>query len=243
MIERFPSRRDRAFRRRASPFGALVVAVTFAAIDARVAAQRGIDVERFRPALDAEGFLGLQGTATPGPGRAVLTLATSWSHRPLLLTPPPLTVIAHRVTADLSLEVGVGGRWALALDLPIVAYQRAFSQALDDGLGVVPANAVGDPRLSVRWRMLGEDARILRERPEGPGIALQATTSVPAGEERAFAGDSAAAELRLLADFHLFGAGAGVGVGWRHRFETRAFAGVRFGDEIDAAIALKLPIP
>ena len=41
-------------------------------------AQRNVDLERFVPATDARGFLGVQGTRTPGAGRATYGVLASY---------------------------------------------------------------------------------------------------------------------------------------------------------------------
>lgn len=224
-----------------------MVLILFCAGVSTASAQRGIEVERFRPALDADGFFTLQGTTTPGPGRWNVGLWTSWATDPVVLSlsdGSSVDVIAHRVTTDFQLQVGIGGRLGLALDVPLVLFQDTDGQALGDGRGELSATAFGDPRLVARYRILGQDARVYRERNEGGGLAVQVTGSIPAGEEDALAAEhGVTTELAAMADFHVFGAGAGAMLGWRHRFEPRDFVGIRFRDELEMTLALKVPIP
>ncbi|MFI5309484.1 MAG: hypothetical protein ACHQ53_19160, partial [Polyangiales bacterium] len=42
-------------------------------------AQRAVQLERFTPSLDAEGFLGVQGTRTPGSDHMTLGLFTDYA--------------------------------------------------------------------------------------------------------------------------------------------------------------------
>ncbi len=213
-----------------------------------VGAQRSVDVQRFRPTLDYDGFLGMQGTSVPGPWRWNVGL---WSH----YAKGPLTaggddVISHRLAANLLAQVGIGGRFALALDVPMVLYQVADETPLRDGLGPIAAQAMGDPRFVARLRVFGQTFDVPRERTEGPGIALMGAVTIPAGTEDAFSGEGAATlEARAIGDFHIFGAGAGLSLGWRHRFEKRPLgtdgAGnpIQFRDELLFGLGVKVPIP
>lgn len=211
-------------------------------------AQRSVDVTRFRPSLDHEGFLGMQGTSVPGPWRWNVAL---WSH----YVKAPLTaggddVIGHRLAANLMAQVGIGGRFALALDVPMVLHQVADASLLRDGRGPIAAQAMGDPRLVARVRFFGESFDVPRERTEGPGLALMGAVTIPAGTEDAFAGEGASRlELRAIGDFHIFGAGAGLSLGWRHRFENRELGTdgegnpVVFRDELLFGVGVKVPLP
>ena len=211
-------------------------------------AQRSLDVQRFRPTLDYDGFLGIQGTSVPGPWRWNVGLWSHYGKGPL--NAGGEDVIAHRLAANLLAQVGIGGRFALALDVPLVLYQVADATPLRDGLGPIAAQAMGDPRLVARLRVFGETFDVPRERSEGPGVAVMGAVTIPAGTEDAFSGEGAATlELRAIGDFHLFGAGAGLSLGWRHRFERRALgtdaAGdpLLFRDELLFGLGLKVPIP
>lgn len=212
------------------------------------AAQRSVDVQRFRPALDHQGFLGLQGTSVPGPWRWNVGLWTHYANGPL--TADGQDVISHRLAANLLAQVGIGGRFALALDVPMVLYQVADATPLRDGLGPIAAQAMGDPRVVARLRFYGETFDVPRERTEGPGLALMAAVTIPAGTEDAFSGEGAATlETRAIGDFHIFGAGAGLSLGWRRRFHQRTLGTdaegdpVRFRDELVFGLGVKVPIP
>jgi hypothetical protein len=205
-----------------------------------------VDVERFVPTLDDNGFLGVQGTRTPGPWRYNLGMWTSWSTNVLVVRTgrEETDIIDHRVTTDLFFQLGIGGRLGLALDVPLVAFQDANADPLGVDGRAVSATAFGDPRLVARYRFYGENSIIERERNEGHGIAVLVASTLPLGQEDAFAGEGAVrTDVQALADFHVLGAGAGAMVGWRHRFGTRDLLGVRFRDEVSFGVALKLPIP
>lgn len=230
---------------RSRSIAALAVAVvSLVAMHAR-AQQRSLDLTRFVPPLDAEGFLGVQSTAAPGAGRADTVLTLDYAWRPLIVTTADgrvVPIIEDRLTADVGIQVGIGGRLALGLAVPLVLWQSTNGRALDGQ--PLPSVAAGDPRLSARYRILGESASVARERHEGPGLALAITGWLPAGQTDAFLGEGA---LRLaaqvLADFQVLGAGVGGVLGFRHRFERRYLLGERYSSELELGLALKLPIP
>jgi hypothetical protein len=209
-------------------------------------AQRALDIERFTPALDDRGFLSLQGPRTPGSALWNLGLFLSYSYRPLDVTPDdldqPVKLVEHRMTGDLLGQVGLGGRGAAALSLPLV-----FGQVGDRAFGddrSLPVATVGDPKIAARYRLIGDDADQQLEHRDGPGLALQAGASLPLGHRQAFAGEGALrSQLQLIGDFQLLGAGVGATVGWLHRFRPRDFYQWRFRDELNFGAAFKMPIP
>ena len=223
-------------------------AITTSMLASGAHAQRGIDIDRMTPALDGEGFLGIQATVTPGPGRWNVGLVTSWTTDSLVLRDPmtddETDIIDHRIAADFQMQIGLGGRFAIGLDVPLLLYQEADGELFGDGEGTMAATGLGDPRLALRWRFVGDDARVYRERNEGPGLALQGAVTLPIGDEAAFVSEAGVTtDLDLIADFHVLGAGVGAVLGWKHRFVDREILGVSFEDEISLGGALKLPIP
>ena len=229
-----------------SPRLALLALALASLVAPRARAQeRALDLTRFVPPLDAEGFVGIQGTATPGPGLADAVFALDYAWRPLLVTTAgggQVAIIEDRVTTDVALQLGVGGRLALGLAVPLVFWQTTNGVALDGQ--PLPSVAAGDPRVSARYRLFGESASIARERLEGPGVAVQVTGWLPAGQTDAFLGEGAVRlAAQLMADFQVLGAGVGGVLGFRHRFEPRGLPGARFGSEVEFGLALKLPIP
>jgi len=224
----------------------LSVAVACVLLQAgHVCAQRSVDVSRFVPALDQDSFLGLQGTRTPG---QLKTNFAFWSdYAAGLLTVESaggeqVAAVEHRVTSRVMAQLGLGGRLALALDVPFVPWQAGDEGGFSTSR-VAPA-AIGDPRLIARVRLLGEatDERVLRR--DGPGLALQGTVMAPFGADDSYLGEgSTRTLLSLLGDFQIFGAGLGVGLDWLHRFTPRDLYAARFHDELGFSVAVKLPIP
>ncbi len=227
-------------------FGWVAVALGIALAPTPARAQRGIDVDKLSPALDHQGFLGIQATRTPGPFRWNVGLVVDWSTDPLTGRDGDTrtSFVRNRVNGHFLFQLGLGGRFALGLDLPLVLFQDGDPTLLGDGLGALPTTALADPRISLRWRFLGEDSRVERERNEGEGVALAAAITPPLGTDRSFAAErGTTSEIQAIGDFHLFGAGIGAMLGWRHRTEPEIVLGTEFRDDIQFGLALKLPIP
>ncbi len=208
-------------------------------------AQQHVNIERFVPALDNEGFLGLQATRTPGSELWNLGLFFSYGYDPFVVSTreeESVSAVEHRLTSFFSAQMGIGGRAAVAMDLPVLAVQSG--EPMPGEQAELPSSALGDPRVLARYRFWGDDADEETEHHDGPGVALQAGVALPAGRDDALLGEGALrTEFQLLADFHLLGAGLGAGLGWLHRFEPRDFYTARFRDDITFAAALKVPIP
>jgi hypothetical protein len=213
------------------------------ALCATAHAQRAIDLERFTPALDGEGFLGVQGTRTPGRDHMSLGLFGGYSGTLLQVdrgSGSDAALVQRRVSGVLSTELGLGTRVALGMAMPLVLHQSGEKLASSDPR--LPAFAIADPTVHLRYRFVGDTDEAARR--DGPGLALQLSSSLPAGDVDAFAGEGAVrTHAQLLADMHLLGAGVGASVGFRHRFEGRTLFGVELHDELTFGAALKLPIP
>ena len=234
-----------AFVRAASAVFVAIVTVT--TVPAGAEAQRSLDLLRVRPALDAQGFLAVPGTAVPGHGRWDIGLATYYTKAPLSVRTADgrsPDVIAHRLDADLYAQVGIWRRFSLSLELPLVLHQSTATAALADDGPAIASQAFGDPRITARARVFGEDPPDdPRGRYEGPGVAILARTTVPLGDEEAFVGEGQATlDLQVLTDFHLLGAGAGLMLGWRMRPHDRVVGDVTFRDELHFGIGLALPL-
>jgi OmpA-OmpF porin, OOP family len=220
---------------------AAALGLSLLALDAEPAnAQRDVDIERFTPALDAEGFLGVQGTRTPGHLRTSFGAFVHYGHGVLTTeaASDAVDVVAHRAAASLSAELGLGARAALALTMPLVLYQTGDSLP---GAAELPAVALSDPGLHARYRLFGDAGE---QRRDGPGLALQIGATAPLGADGAFAGEGAVrGYAQLLADMHVLGAGVGASIGIRHRFDARELFGRTLRDEMTFGAALKVPIP
>jgi len=227
-------------------FGAvlgLVVALTACSS----ASAQAINIESFRPTLDRFGFLGIQGSGTPGHKRWNLGLYTWYSNDPLRIRYADGTgeqVIDNRLSGDLFFELGLFGRWALALEVPLVLYQNGETTQPVNGRTSFTGFAVTDPRFTTKIRILGKKTEETQNRPDGPGLGLLLTIPVPIGSTSLYASDGQFTfDAQLLGDFHLLGTGAGTMLGWRYRVNPREFGDATLGQELLYGFALKPPIP
>jgi hypothetical protein len=221
-----------------------VVALLWLVSAGSASAQRRVAIDRLEPAFDRHGFVGVQGTRAPGHLQVDTALWLSWTEDLLQLTGVPITVVDHRLASHLMVQLGLGGRYALALDVPVVLFQSGDPHGLDD-LGALPAFAGGDPRLVFRARLLGEEAaQEAPRRAEGFGLAALASITAPIGAERGYVAEaSAVASLQMVADFHVLGLGVGAMLGWRHRFQNTSILDVEFRDELTFGIGFEVPLP
>jgi len=229
-------------------FAALLGLVIALAASTSASAQE-INIERFRPTLDRFGFLGMQGSATPGHTRYNLGLVTWYSNKPLRIRYSDTAgaqVIDHRMTGDFFFEVGLFGRWSLALEVPLVFYQSGeISQPVPQtGATSFTGFAVEDPRFTTKVRFFGKKTEETQNRPDGPGLGLLLTIPVPIGSSSFYASEGQFSfDAQFLGDFHLLGAGAGMMLGWRYRVSSRDFGVDTLGQELQYGFSLKPPIP
>lgn len=210
-----------------------------------------LNTDRFRPSLDRFGFLGIQGSATPGHKRFNLGLMTWYANEPLRIryTDGPQTgtaveLVDHRMVGDLFFEVGLFGRWALALEVPLVFYQTGETDQPVNGRTSFTGFAVEDPRFTTKIRLVGKKTEETQNRPDGPGLGFVLTMPVPIGSQSFFVGEGQFTfDARLIGDFHLLGAGAGVMLGWQYRVNERTFGAATLGQEMRYGFSLKPPIP
>ncbi|HMI92143.1 MAG TPA: hypothetical protein VK509_12295, partial [Polyangiales bacterium] len=189
--------------------------------------------------------IGVQGTRTPGAGRASLGLVTHYGSSLLKAESAgedEAQLVEHRMAGALLAELGVGPRTAIGFAAPFVVYQDAEGLA---GLSP-PAHptALGDARVSARYRFIGDVPKDALSNDDGPGLALMVTGIVPGGDDEAFVGEGPfRLDAQLLADVHLLGSGVGASVGIRHRFERRELFNESIRDEFTFGAAIRLPIP
>lgn len=214
---------------------------------------RAQDVQEFRPALGDAGFLGVDGTRTPGMLRGSANLFADLAFDPVRFGSTSL--VDRRFVLHLGLELGLWGRGAVALRVPLIPYQHS------DVSGLSSVFAVSDPQLLVRYRFVGASMADRDEPHDGPGMALQLGAAFPLGKgpidsTRAtplgaasypFASDGVVrSDVALVGDFQLLGAGVSGTLGYRHHFWRRASpeaTALGVNDQLTFGAALKVPIP
>lgn len=236
---------SRVFSRRMTRPSTLLLALALSLVASTAEAQRVYDLERFTPAPDSDGFLGITGTRTPGPFNMNFGLFATYQSSPFVLrrttdgTTTP--IISDRITSDLFFEVGILGRFALVVDASVIAWQQGNGPFYDGG-APLPVVAIRDPRILARARLLGEDSTVDRARHEGEGVGIQFGGTLPIGMTDSFAGEGAPSlEAALLGDFHILDFGLGGQIGWRHRFAEPQILGVSFRNQLFFGVALQVP--
>lgn len=206
---------------------------------------RGVDIERFSPALDASSYLTIQATAPPGAWQWNTQLSLGWGYRPFTATNAAgerFAVLDDRTTAALAFQLGLGERGAIGIYMPLVLWQGRGDVTL--GGGAPGRTAFGDPRISLRYKLFGEVASERVDRPEGPGLAIQLSSTLPLGSQDAFFAESLPRlGLELVGEFRLLGFGVAAKFGYRHRFAERVLLDSRFAGELEAALGVQAPLP
>jgi hypothetical protein len=229
----------------------------------RASLVRAQEIQRFQPALDDNGFLGLDGTRTPGALRGSAHLFTDLAFNPvdIRVGNTQSARVDERVMLHFGAELGLWGRGAIALRLPMVLQQQEVLLGTRHTDVFVPT----DPQALLRYRILGASMAERDVPHDGPGLALQLGAAFPLGKSarlvengmplstammrQPFATDGTVrTDVALLGDFQLFGAGIGGSVGWRHHFadeptNNRMLEVVSIRDELTFAAAIKVPIP
>ncbi|MBX7197123.1 MAG: hypothetical protein K1X94_34055 [Sandaracinaceae bacterium] len=206
------------------------------------AQERNVDLERYAPAPDADGFLTVPGTRTPGPWRWNVGLALSYAREPLIVNISPRQIVSDRLDGNLYAQLGILGQIAVVVNMPVALWQSGAAERIDGGAPLM-VSAVRDPRVTVRVRLLGEDATVERDRHEGAGLALQVASTLPIGHEGTFAGEGAPqVEGAVLGDFHLMDIGVGAILGFRHRFAEPVLFGSSFANQLYGALGVQVPM-
>jgi OmpA-OmpF porin, OOP family len=235
-------------------FFAFVVIATTCSVSGKTATAqtRMLDLERFEPALDDSGFIGLDGTRGPPPLRFAFG-----AHLDLSLDPVEYAIgdesfaeITRREQLHLSAEIGILGRLSGAVRLALLHQKSDAPEFLSRNAPAAfspfapKSFALRDPQISLKYRFLGVSMVDDKAPKDGPGLALQIGSTLPIGTEDAWASDGRVRiDAALLADFQLLGAGAGASLGYRHRFAEAHGGGLPERNELTFAAALKAPLP
>jgi len=214
---------------------------------------RDLDTHRFTPSLDANGFLGVPGTSTPGSMRPTFGLFLDYAYQPYMPGNIVTNVahyypsVEHRVAANVSAQLGLGSRAAVGVLVPAALYQTGADLTLqpgDSGPPDLAPAAVGDPLLSARYRLLGaaSDDPLLPK--DGPGLGVELRGRVPVGADSALLGaGTTRLGARLLFDMQLLGAGIGGMVGYEGHVHPRHIPKTRVQHALELGAGVKVPLP
>jgi hypothetical protein len=219
---------------------------------------REMDTHRFTPALDAQGFLGVPGTSTPGSMRPTFGLFIDYAYLPYVPSfsfarpgilpgeddePFYVETVDHRLAASVSAQLGLGARAAVGLLVPAALYQHDSSESYGQADDIAVA-AVGDPLIAARYRLLGaaSDDPLLPK--DGPGLGLELRGRVPVGADSTYLGaGTTRLGARLLFDMQLLGAGIGGMIGYEGLAHPRNLPGTELRHALELGAGVKVPLP
>ena len=226
-----------------SPIRALLAAFAAAivtSVGGRAEAQvlPSLDARTWRAPTDPNAGMVLEPAVTPGPGVLSFGGFASYAYRPITLRKAgtddvALRPVEHVLGLDAVANLGIGQRFAIGANLPLVLYQDG-SNLLPESVGQlrqVPSSAIGDLALTMK-------GALLRNEGGGLGVAALGNFTLPSGDRSSFAGEGAVtASARVLVEYTLLVAVAQASVGYKLRTDQRTWpsedaGGYRFGDEI-----------
>lgn len=231
---------------------ACAVLLGLCSVSTAIAQTRAIDTHRFTPALDAQGFLGVPGTSTPGSMRPTFGLFLDYAYQPYLYSIPvaleadPFYVptVEHRVAASVSAELGLGSRAAIGVLVPAALFQHDSDDTYGGDLSDIAVAAVGDPLIAARYRVLGAASNDPLLPKDGPGLGIELRGRVPVGSDSTFMGaGTSRLGARLLFDMQLLGAGIGGLIGYEGLANPRHLGSAELRHALELGAGAKIPLP
>ena len=218
------------------------------ALGARADAQTlpSLDTRTWRAPTDPNASLVVEPAATPGPGVFSFGGFTSYAYRPLTLRKAgtddvALRPVDHVLGLDGVVNLGIGQRFAIGANVPLVLYQDGSRPlpATVSQVDATPSSGIGDIGLTMK-------GALVRNEGGGLGVAALGNFTLPTGDRAGFAGEGAVtAGARVLVEYTLLVAAVQASVGYKLRTEHRTWpseqaGGFRFGDEIPWTIGMTM---
>ncbi len=198
---------------------------------------RSFSLEQFRPTLDADGFLTVEGSRTPGPFLWSVGVHLHWAEAPLALVDDEdntTDLVEHSLAMDYVFALGIGRSVEVGIGLPVAVAQQGDLQAL--GGGRLASVGFGDMRVALKLSLIDNTN-------DGPGLAVVASGTLPIGDTGNFLGEgSPTIDPRLVADFKLLNIALGASLGYRLRGEVSRLKTLRTGDELLWGVGLRAPV-
>ena len=201
-------------------------------------AQTRVDGAPWRPELsvDPNALPYVEGTLVPGAGSWNFNATLEYVHNPLAVSSRGVTtsLIAHQVWTTLGVQLGLGSRGAVALQLPVLLFQEG-----DPGRSGAPlpeTAGVGDARLLLRWSTRAEVASTVgrpgggsaaqhaqssTERREGFALGLNLALTAPLGGPSYVSAGAPTAHAFAVLDVRLARIIGAISVGYRARLDDR----------------------
>jgi outer membrane protein OmpA-like peptidoglycan-associated protein len=196
------------------------------------AAPGAVETRQFRPTPFSGGYLRLDGSDTLEAWKLRAAVDVDYAWKPLVLSDMSPSIqrsrkttydlVGHAGGADLTLAIGIGGRFEVGAILPLTVLQlgETVSGAATPGLA-----GVENPRLGGKVRLIGHGS-------QGFGLGASALVVLPYGLGGAYIHENAlGGEGRLFADFRRGRWGLAASGGYRMRGATQLF-NVPLGNEL-----------
>jgi len=235
---------------------------------ARAEGAPSLDLRGFHPPTDPAGGLNFEPASSPASFDFNTSLWWSYALSPATLRDPVADevanrVIAHQLSGDFVLNVGIAERMAVGIDLPFVAYQTGDAADAQStavlGDYRVPSQAFGDLKLVLKGTII----QPTNDEFGGFALALTERLGIPTGDEYSYLGEGhVTSDTRVLAEYRYVALGVHGSLGFRARAEQEAYGcasiaaslageqdaeeqlieecGTSFGHEIPFGLALSL---
>lgn len=191
-----------------------------------------VDGGPWRPetSLEANAVPYVEGTLVPGAGLWNAGATVEYVHAPLVASAPDgeRRLIRDQLWTTFSAQIGIGTRWALGLQVPVLLYQSA-----DATVRAPASSGLGDLRAVLRWSTRAEggtsaglsSSQVSQrqiERREGLGFGLNLALTAPTAEPGSYAGAGApTAHLYGVFDVRIARVIGAVSLGYRARLDDR----------------------
>jgi hypothetical protein len=224
----------------------LAAAVTAVGASAEAQVLPSLDTRTWRAPTDPNASMVVEPAATPGPGVLSFGGYASYAFRPLTLrkagtSDVALRPVSHTLGLDAVANLGIGQRFAVGAQVPLILYQDG-DRPLPDTVSQVnatPSSGIGDLGVTMK-------GALIRNEGGGFGLAALGNFTIPTGDRASFAGEgSLTAGARVLAEYTLLVAAVQASLGYKLRTDHRtwpsdAVGGYRFGDEIPWSVGMTL---
>ena len=148
-----------------------------------------IDARTFRPSTDPNASLVIEPAVTPGPGVFSFAGYAHYSFRPIALRKQGsddilFKPVEHVFGLDAIANLGIGQRFSIGADVPLVLYQDGSGglPTTVSSVDHVPMTAIGDLGLTMKGALIRNEAG-------GFGLGALGYVSLPTGSRESFAGD------------------------------------------------------
>ncbi len=202
-----------------------------------------VEIRQYQPTPFSDGYLRLDGTATLPTWKlhAALDFDYSWKSLVLIDVAPAIQrsrkttydFVAHAIGADLTLAMGLGGRFEVAALVPVTVFQTGDTVPGNVLLGTA---GLENPKLGVKARLLGNGA-------SGPGLGASVVVALPWGLGGPFVHETTTAvEGRVFGEIVQPRWSLRAGGGYRARAAAQLF-NITLDDELTFAAGGELRIP